>query len=280
MSSEQRFPSEVNLAFVGGGNMARALIGGMLQQGLRPDQVRVAEPQQAARAGLASDLGVTVTADNAEAVRGADCVVLAVKPQIMRAVCEGLGGALSADALTISIAAGIRADQIAAWLGGHARIVRCMPNTPALLGQGATGLFASPACSARDREQAEALLAAVGATAWIDDETLMDAVTALSGSGPAYAFLLAEAMADAAAGLGLPRDTARKLANETLLGAARMLVESEEDAATLRARVTSPGGTTQAAIESFESDGFRELVRRAIEAAARRGAELSAGAGI
>src|SRR5690606_8519744 len=119
----------------------------------------------------------------------------------------------------------------------------------------------------------------VGATAWIDDETLMDAVTALSGSGPAYAFLLAEAMADAACGLGLPRDTACKLANETLLGAARMLVESAEDAATLRARVTSPGGTTQAAIESFEADGFRDLVRRAIEAAARRGAELSAGAG-
>ncbi|MCB1554559.1 MAG: pyrroline-5-carboxylate reductase [Xanthomonadales bacterium] len=269
----------MTLAFVGGGNMARALIGGLLQRGVASARIRVSEPQQAARAALAADFGVMVTADNEAALRGADCLILAVKPQVMRGVCEGLRAALPSHTIVVSIAAGIRVDQLSAWLGGHDRIVRCMPNTPALLRAGATGLFASGGCSETDRTRADTLLSAVGTTAWIADEALMDAVTALSGSGPAYVFLLAEAMTEAAQALGLPRDTARTLADQTLLGAARMLVESDEDAATLRARVTSPGGTTQAAVETFEAGGFRELVRRAVDAAARRGAELSASAG-
>ena len=186
----------MTLAFVGGGNMARALIGGLLQRGVASARIRVSEPQQAARAALAADFGVMVTADNEAALRGADCLILAVKPQVMRGVCEGLRAALPSHTIVVSIAAGIRVDQLSAWLGGHDRIVRCMPNTPALLRAGATGLFASGGCSETDRTRADTLLSAVGTTAWIADEALMDAVTALSGSGPAYVFLLAEAMTE------------------------------------------------------------------------------------
>jgi len=270
-------PSADTIAFIGGGNMARSLVGGMVARGADPASIRVAEPVEAVREALARDFGIRVHADASEAIEGAGTWVFAVKPQVMRPVCEGLADrARHARPLAISIAAGITAPQLSAWLGGDAMVVRAMPNTPALLGAGVTGLYASANVDAAGRERAESLLSAAGATVWIADEGLMDAVTAVSGSGPAYAFLLAEAMEDAARAQGLPADAARTLVVQTLLGAARMLDGSGEPPAELRRRVTSPGGTTQAAIEAFEAGGLRGLVAAAIEAATSRGRELSA----
>ena len=265
------------IAFIGGGNMARSLIGGLLAQGRDPATIRVAEPFAATRDALHADFGVPVFEDGAQAVEGAATWVFATKPQVLRGVCESLAArAQAASPLAISIAAGITAAQIERWLGGGIAVVRTMPNTPALLGAGVTGLFASARVDAAGRDFAEALLSAAGRTVWIADEALMDAVTAVSGSGPAYVFLLAEAMTDAGIAEGLPADAARTLALQTVLGAARMLTESDVDAAELRRRVTSPNGTTQAAIEAFEAGGFRALVDAAIHAARVRGAELSA----
>ncbi|HEY4529900.1 MAG TPA: pyrroline-5-carboxylate reductase [Luteimonas sp.] len=270
-------PSADTIAFIGGGNMARSLVGGMVARGADPASIRVAEPVDAVREALARDFGVRVHADASEVIEGAGTWVFAVKPQVMRTVCEGLADrARHARPLAISIAAGITTPQLSAWLGGDARVVRAMPNTPALLGAGVTGLYASANVDAAGRERAESLLSAAGATVWIADEGLMDAVTAVSGSGPAYAFLLAEAMEDAARAQGLPADAARTLVVQTLLGAARMLDGSGEPPAELRRRVTSPGGTTQAAIEAFEAGGLRQLVAEAIGAATSRGRELSA----
>jgi len=266
------------IAFIGGGNMARSLIGGLIQRGAAASSIAVAEPQEALRSALARDFGLPAFANGTQAAEGAGIWVLAVKPQVMREVCESLAPlARRQRPLLVSIAAGTTTAAIAAWLGYDAAVVRCMPNTPALLGSGASGLFANAAVSAGQREEAGRILSAVGITEWIPHEALMDAVTATSGSGPAYVFLLAEAMQRAATELGLPDNTARALVNQTLLGAARMLAESGEDAATLRQRVTSPGGTTQAAIESFEADGFRLMVARALQAAERRGRELAGG---
>lgn len=266
------------VAFVGGGNMARSLVGGLLARGTAADSIRVADPAPASREALHHDFGVPTFPANADAVRGAPTWVFAVKPQVMRDACQALRPmAQEARPLVVSIAAGITAGQLEQWLGGGIAVVRCMPNTPALLGAGVTGLYANPRVDAAGREAAEALLAAAGETVWIEDESRMDAVTATSGSGPAYVFLLAEAMQAAAREQGLAEDTARTLVLQTILGAARMLTESDADAAELRRRVTSPGGTTQAAIETFEAGGFRELVQRAIAAATERGRELSAG---
>ena len=264
------------IAFVGGGNMARSLVGGLVARGTPATAIRVAEPLEALREGLAREFGVAAFADNARAVDDAGTWVLAVKPQVMRAVCEALAPLAQARRpLVVSIAAGITSTQLARWLGGRVAVVRAMPNTPALLGAGVTGLYANADVVADGRARAEALLSAAGRTVWIDDEARMDAVTALSGSGPAYVFLLAEAMQDAGTAEGLPADAARTLALQTILGAARMLTEGDEPAAELRRRVTSPGGTTQAAIETFEAGGFRGLVARAIHAAAERGRALS-----
>ncbi len=265
------------IAFIGGGNMARSLIGGLIARGTATDAIRVSEPVDVLRDGLARDFGVATTADNAEAAGPAGLWVLAVKPQVMRAVCEALAPlAQRTRPVVVSIAAGITAAQLQRWLGGGIAVVRTMPNTPALLGAGVTGLFASAEVDANGREQAANLLASAGKTVWIDDEVRMDAVTATSGSGPAYVFLLAEAMQAAAEAEGLPAEAARTLVLETVLGAARMLVESGEPAAELRRRVTSPGGTTQAAIETFETGGFRALVADAIRNATERGRQLSA----
>jgi pyrroline-5-carboxylate reductase len=265
------------VAFIGGGNMARSLIGGMVSRGTDPTGIHVAEPVDALRDALARDFGVQVHADATAAAASAGTWVFAVKPQVMRAVCTGLADlARDTRPLSISIAAGITGTQLSAWLGGNAAVVRAMPNTPALLGAGVTGLHANAAVHADGRARAQALLATAGETVWIDDEALMDAVTAVSGSGPAYVFLLAEAMEDAARAQGLPADAARTLVTQTLLGAARMLTEAGEPPAGLRRRVTSPGGTTQAAIEAFEAGGLRALVADAIAAATLRGRELSA----
>jgi pyrroline-5-carboxylate reductase len=271
--------------FIGGGNMARALVGGLVARGLAPERIHVVDPGEAARAALASECGVRVYADAMEAIASCDAAtwVFAVKPQVMREACTTLADAAGARRpLLVSIAAGITTAQMARWLDGPTSdgrplpIVRAMPNTPALLGAGVTGLHATEAVDAAGRTQAEALLAAAGPTVWIEDEAAMDAVTAVSGSGPAYVFLLAEAMEAAAVAQGLPAADARTLVLQTILGAARMLTETGEPPAELRRRVTSPGGTTQAALETFEAGGLRALVGEAIDAARERGRALSA----
>jgi pyrroline-5-carboxylate reductase len=265
------------IAFIGGGNMARSLVGGLLARGWGASRIHVADPYAPSRESLHADFGVEVHSVNAEAASRAGTWVLAVKPQMLHSVAAGLAElAQRQRPLLVSIAAGITSVQLSRWFGGELAVVRTMPNTAALLGAGATGAYANAAVSPRQRELVDRLLAAAGLTVWIDDEGLMDTVTALSGSGPAYLFLLAEAMQAAAQAQGLPAAAARALTLQTVHGAARMLMESGEDAATLRQRVTSPDGTTQAALESFEACGFRQVVARAIAAATRRGGELSA----
>ncbi|WP_411832800.1 pyrroline-5-carboxylate reductase [Pseudoxanthomonas mexicana] len=277
-ASRSPFPlPDASIAFIGGGNMARSLIGGLVGRGVEASRIRVAEPVQALREALAQDFGVQVFAEAAQAADGAELWMLAVKPQVMREVCASLAEtAARQPPLVVSIAAGITSAQLQRWLGGALPVVRAMPNTPALLGAGVTGLYAAAQVDARGRERAEALLSAAGPTVWVDEEALIDAVTAVSGSGPAYVFLLAEAMEAAGIAQGLPAEAARTLVRQTLLGAARMLIEGGEAPAELRRRVTSPNGTTQAAIETFQAGGFEALVDRAIAAATERGRQLSA----
>ena len=269
--------TESTIAFIGGGNMARSLIGGLVARGMPASAIRVAEPVAELRDALERDFGINAFAHASEAADDAATWVLAIKPQAMRAVCEGLAaGSQVRRPSVISIAAGITTTQLGRWLGNSVGVVRAMPNTPALLGAGVTGLFANAHVDAAGRHSAETLLATAGATAWLDDEALMDAVTAVSGSGPAYVFLLAEAMIAASIAEGLPAEAARTLTLQTILGAARMLTEGDAGPMELRRRVTSPDGTTQAAIESFEAGGLRGLVATAIHAARERGRELSA----
>ena len=264
------------IAFVGGGNMARSLIGALTRHGSDPARIAVAEPVDALREQLHADFGVRVFSDAASAVQGADIVLLAVKPQVMRQVCETIGAVIAArKPLIISIAAGLRMEQMDAWLGGGFPIVRAMPNTPALIGAGATGMIANARVDAGGRGQAQAILANAGRTAWIDEEAQMDAVTGVSGSGPAYFFLLIEALEDAGVEQGLPRDTARQLAIQTCLGAARMASEDGEAPARLRERVTSPNGTTAAALKVLGEGDLRGLMARAVAAATQRGGEMS-----
>ena len=265
------------LAFIGGGNMARSLIGGLLKTGVAAASISVAEPLAEARHALGREFGVACYAENRLAAAEAEVIVLAVKPQIMPAIHTELQDSLQRHRpLLISIAAGVRLDQLERWFGASLPIVRCMPNTPALIGAGATGLCANSRVSPPQKALAQHILDAAGITRWIDDEALMDTVTALSGSGPAYFFALVEAMEAAAVAQGLPRDSARALAAQTCLGAGRMLVEGGEDPAVLRQRVTSPNGTTQAALESFAADGLARIVARAMAAATERGAALAA----
>lgn len=271
------FPIPGSIAFIGGGNMARSLIGGLVARGHQAHSISVAEPVAPLREALQQDFGVQTFEHARDAAQGAFQWLLAVKPQVMRTVSQDLSDlAQASKPLVLSIAAGITAIQLNAWLGGGLAVVRAMPNTPALLGVGITGLYANAATTLAQRDAAATLLQAVGPTVWIDDEAQMDAVTAVSGSGPAYVFLLAEAMQAAGVAQGLGAEASRALVQQTLLGAATMLTRLSEPADVLRARVTSPGGTTQAAIEAFEAGGFRELVGDAIAAATRRGRELSA----
>ncbi|WP_028918052.1 pyrroline-5-carboxylate reductase [Pseudoxanthomonas sp. J35] len=273
-------PAADAIAFIGGGNMARSLIGGLLRRGADPRRIRVAEPVAALREALAADFGVQVFEHGSDAVQDAGLWLLAVKPQMMRVACEPLAAvAQSLRPLVVSIAAGIPVARLQEWLGGGLPVVRCMPNTPALLGAGVTGLFAGEGVDQAQRARAEELLSSAGATVWVDGETLVDAVTAVSGSGPAYVFLLAEAMEAAAVAEGLPPADARTLVVHTLLGAGRMLAEAGDPPAELRRKVTSPGGTTQAAIETFQAGGFEALVARAVHAARERGAALAAATG-
>jgi pyrroline-5-carboxylate reductase len=266
--------SKTRIAFIGAGNMAASLIGGLRAKGLDAAQIRASDPGEQTRARVSAEHGIEVFADNADAIQGVDVIVLAVKPQAMKAVCEAIRPSLAPNQLVVSIAAGITCASMNNWLGAQP-IVRCMPNTPALLRQGVSGLFATSEVSADQRQQAEELLSAVGIALWLNEEQQLDAVTAVSGSGPAYFFLLIEAMTAAGVKLGLPADIAAQLTVQTALGAAHMAVASDVDAAELRRRVTSPAGTTEAAIKSFQAGGFEALVEKALGAAAHRSAEMA-----
>jgi len=265
------------LAILGAGNIGRALIGGLLRSGTRPEHLSVGEPVAAAREALARDLGITAGADNAAAVKGAAVVVLAVKPQDAAAVLTALAGHWGAPGpLLISVAAGLRVAALQAWCGPGVAVVRAMPNRPALVGAAATGLFAPPGVAAPQRATAEQILRSVGEVVWVPTEDALDVVTALSGSGPAYFFLLAELMAEAAEGLGLGGAAARRLAAATLHGAGLLAHGGDADLTRLRTEVASRGGTTEAALVVFEDAGLRAIVARALEAAALRGRELAA----
>lgn len=264
----------LRITFVGAGNMATSLICGLLAKGMPAQNIHASEPSAERCNQLQQELGIHTYIDNSAACAQTDVVVLAVKPQIMREVCQALAPALQPEQLVISIAAGITCDSLQQWLK-HQAVVRCMPNTPAMLRQGISGLFAAATVNEQQRAHASSIVQAVGDSVWVAQEHLLDAVTAVSGSGPAYFFLLIEAMVDAGIKLGLSADTAKQLAQKTALGAAHMACQSDTDAATLRAQVTSPQGTTDAAIRSFEADGFRPIVERALQAAATRSAELA-----
>jgi pyrroline-5-carboxylate reductase len=268
----------LSIALIGGGNMARGIIGGLLGKGARAPSITVSEPLEASRQALVRDFGVQVTVDNAEAVRAAKVVVLAVKPQLMSAVARALAPALrESSPLVISVAAGIRADRLQHWLGAGIAVVRSMPNRPALIGAGASGLYADASVPAASRRLAELVLASTGLTVWVEREDQIDAVTALSGSGPAYFFRLAELMAEAGTALGLDAAVARQLAAQTLAGAGQLVAaEPTPDLARMRAEVTSKGGTTEAALNTFAARGFDQLVADAMAAAERRSRELAA----
>jgi pyrroline-5-carboxylate reductase len=265
----------VKITFIGGGNMAAAMIGGLLEKGYAAREFAAVEISAQARERLAARYAVRVYDRAGPEALACDVLVLAVKPQDMRRALEPLRGRL-AQQLVVSIAAGLRLGDISRWLGGHAALVRAMPNTPALIGAGIAGLYAAPEVGAEGRARAEAVLAAVGATVWVEDEALLDPVTALSGSGPAYVFYFIEALEQAGVALGLAAADARKLAIQTVLGAARLAASSDDPPAVLRERVTSKGGTTEAALKVFAAEAVAARIGKAIEAASRRGTELGA----
>jgi pyrroline-5-carboxylate reductase len=267
---------DTTIAFIGGGNMARSLIGGLLADGLPPDRIRTADPSPAVRQELEARYRVRTTADNADAALQADVLVIAVKPQAARDAVRPLAPVVKQQRpLVISVAAGIREGALRRWLGEDTAIVRTMPNTPALVGSGATALFANAAVSPSQKSLAESVLRAVGMTLWVEDETSLDAVTALSGSGPAYFFLVMEAMEAAGQHLGLTGETAHLLTLQTALGAAKMALESNEPLGELRRRVTSPGGTTERAIRVLQTHRLEAVFDEALQAAHRRSQELA-----
>ncbi len=267
--------STPTIAFIGGGNMARSLIGGLIADGCAAERIWVSDPTPEHREALRAQFGVKTTEHNQEAVAHADAVVFAVKPQILRDVARGIGEAMQhRKPLAISIAAGVRLTDLERWLGGPVALVRTMPNTPALVRSGATALYAGAHVSAEQRRLAESILRAVGLTVWVADEAQLDAVTALSGSGPAYFFLVMEAMEQAGVALGLSPENARLLTLQTAFGAAKIALESAESPAELRERVTSPKGTTERAIGVLRDAGLEALFGQALAAAAERSREL------
>jgi pyrroline-5-carboxylate reductase len=258
------------IAFVGGGNMATALIGGLIANGHDAARISVIEMSPAARDKLGARYPVRVTTAPDDAMKGADTLVLAVKPQDMKRALASLGAEVRS-ALVISVAAGITLETLSRWLGGHRKIVRCMPNTPGLIGAGITGLYASRDVDEQERQKAETILRAVGEVVWLSEEKLIDPVTAVSASGPAYVFWFIEQLAAAAVKLGIPADDALKLAKHTVLGAAKLAMASADSPETLRKNVTSKGGTTEAALNVFEQEKLAERFMRAVEAASKRG---------
>ena len=263
----------MNILFLGGGNMAYALIGGMLDKGIAASEIQVIDPGSEARARLHQAYGVVSYAQAADAPDAPDVLLLAVKPQQMREAVAPWQGRLG-NALVISIAAGLDLATLARWLGGHQRLVRAMPNTPALVGAGMTGCCATAAVDEAGRELADKLLQCVGATVWVEREAQMDAVTAISGSGPAYVFLFIEALQQAAAELGFTPEQGRQLAIETVQGAAALAAQSSEPASILRERVTSKGGTTEGALKVMAERGVKEGIVAGCKAAEARGQEL------
>ncbi len=266
-----------DIAFIGGGNMARAIAGGLRDSGVPANRLRIAEPNETARRDL-SDLfpGVLIGTDNNAIAAGAETVVFAVKPQVLPYVCRNLSVTLQAHRpLIVSIAAGVRSEDIGEWLGGGLSIIRVMPNQPALLRRGVSGLYANPQASGADRERAAGILAAVGAVVWVDAERDIDAVTAISGSGPAYFYLLIDILEQAGIGLGLTPDAARKLATQTAVGALSLVERTGEPMDALIAKVRSPGGTTAAALDYLEQRNARAIFAAAIRAARDRAEQLA-----
>jgi pyrroline-5-carboxylate reductase len=274
----------MNITFIGGGNMASAMLGGLVKLGMSPQQLRVVEINDDNRNRLESQGFIVFEKQDHDAIRGSDVIVLAVKPQqmkevakVMKAIAIQLGPELTAGQIVLSIAAGIRLTDLARWLGNQSAgfvLVRAMPNTPALIGAGITGLYSFPPLTDGQHKRVEEVMKAAGTFVWLSSEEDMDAVTAISGSGPAYFFYFIEALEQAAKELGLPEKTARQLALETALGAAKLAHESPDDAATLRARVTSKNGTTERALLSLSTNHVAEHIIQAAHAAAARSREM------
>jgi pyrroline-5-carboxylate reductase len=263
----------MKIAFIGGGNMAAALIGGLIKRGVAPTDLYAVDINDEARERTAKTFGIDTGASIDATLAAYDAIVLAVKPQVLKGVAETLAPQLGRQ-LVISIAAGIRASDLSRWLGGYTQIVRTMPNTPALIGMGVTGLAALPGVSDAARALASRVVEAVGTAVWFDDEARIDAVTAISGSGPAYVFYFIEAMQEAARQLGMDAEQGRALAVATFTGAAQLAAQSDEPASVLRERVTSKGGTTAAALASFDAQGVKDAIVRGVLAANARAQEM------
>ena len=264
------------IGFIGGGNMASSLISGLIASGHSPQDLWVSDINQDALKVLAKNLNVNTSTNNDDIINAVDVVVLAVKPQILSTVAKNATASIQQkQPLVVSIAAGISQQSLSQWLGNNIAIVRCMPNTPALVLTGATALHANAQVTAEQHDLAENIMRSVGIALWVNDESELDVVTAVSGSGPAYYFLLMDAMEKAAIEMGMNEVTARLLVQQTALGAAKIALESSESPEQLRKRVTSPGGTTQQALETFEEGGFTALVSKALHAARDRSIEMS-----
>lgn len=264
------------IGFIGAGNMAAAMIGGLIQQGISAENIWASDLNGEALSGLQQQYGIHTSQDNAELIASSDVVILAVKPQVLKQVLEPLKAVIyERQPLLISIAAGINLHSLQSWSGTDTAIVRCMPNTPALVQSAATALFANVSVSVEQKQLAEHLLASIGLVVWVEAEAQLDAVTAVSGSGPAYFFLVMEAMIEAGEQLGLSSELASRLTLQTALGAAKMASSSEVDAAELRRRVTSPGGTTAAALNEFEHAGLVAMFKTALQAAHKRSETLA-----
>ncbi len=266
-----------NITFIGAGNIGRALMVGLISTGTSAEKITVSNPSTEKLQWLQEHLNVQTTQDNIDAVKNADIVVLAVKPSVMPVVCKELKAVITERSpLIISVASGITTQMIEAWFGANPAIVRAMPNTPAAVSAGATGLYANDFATEEQKELAESLFRAVGISVWLDKEALIDSVIAVSGSGPAYCFLFMEAMQQAAQSMGLDENVARLLTSQTVLGAARMAMETEQNVMQLRESVTSPNGTTEAAINVFEAGNIRQLIVDAMQAARNRSEEMAA----
>ncbi|MFK7731335.1 MAG: pyrroline-5-carboxylate reductase [Pseudomonadales bacterium] len=268
--------SNPRIAFIGAGNMANAIIGGLIAKGVDPSQIIAADPYQPSLDSLHEQHGVACAVDNTAAVAGADVVVLAVKPQVLETAVQEIKDSVHENSpLLLSIVAGISVASMESWLDGQPAIVRSMPNTPALVQCGATALFANSQVSDAQRSNAESIASAIGITAWVEEESLLDAVTAISGSGPAYYFAIMEAMQSIAQDMGLDAELAERFVHQTALGAAQMAINSDVDVGELRRRVSSPGGTTLAALERFESGNLHGLFATALEAARQRAQDMA-----
>lgn len=264
------------ISFIGAGNMASAIIGGMLDSGFKASRIWASAPDDNHLQSIRKRFGISVTTDNRYCAQQADMVVLAVKPQAMANVCRDIAPiAQNTRPLMVSIAAGIGADTLNEWLGGDLPVVRVMPNTPSLVGKGAAGLFATSSVTSDQKNMVQSVFEGIGAAVWVDAEELLHGITALSGSGPAYFFLMLEALEAAATEAGVHPETARKMAIQTMAGAAEMAARSEHDPAQLKKNVMSPGGTTEQAINAFEAGGMRDLVKTAYNAAYKRSEEMA-----